>query len=332
MDPIQTFVDGRSFITEDIQRELKARFSEVDLFKRLSREEKFIQRSSRKSKFYSRKNFFKRRLIENQLKLAGLYSRAAKNARDVRITKNIVSLRNLPEAFENFKILQISDLHIELSYAACDRLIDLLETVECDICVMTGDYGVEINKALDETLRILSVILSRLNVPVFGVLGNHDTIALVPGMERLGITMLLNEGIVLKQDNHLLFIAGVDDASHFQLHDIEKATSFSNKADVSLILSHSPDIYEVAERAGCQLMLSGHTHGGQICLPGRIPIVLDSLVPRKMGSGSWRHGRLIGYTTTGVGTSVTPARLNCPPEIVIHQLRRANVERRANAV
>ncbi len=318
-------LDRRGFVTHDILRKLMERFGESDLLERLNREDEFIRKASGRTYFDFVRGLSSRKLIENQLRLTGLYSRAVENARDVRITNNTVPLRNLPRPFENFKILQISDLHVELSYPACDRLVEILGEVDCDICVLTGDYGVEINMALDETLRVLSIVLDHIKGPVVGVLGNHDTVALVPGIESLGVRMLVNEGIIVNRDRESLFIAGVDDARYFRLHDVDKAARVSNSAGVRLLLSHCPDIYKEAEHNGFDVMLCGHTHGGQICLPGQIPIVLDSRVPRRMGSGSWRYGRLIGYTTTGVGTSITPARLNCPPEIAVHHLQSAGV-------
>ena len=69
-------------------------------------------------------------------------------------------------------------------------------------------------------------------------------------------------------------------------------------------------------------MLSGHTHGGQICLPGRIALTLDSVLPRYMGAGAWAYGAMSGYTSVGVGSCVEPVRLNCPPAITLHRLRR----------
>jgi predicted MPP superfamily phosphohydrolase len=69
-------------------------------------------------------------------------------------------------------------------------------------------------------------------------------------------------------------------------------------------------------------MLSGHTHGGQICLPGSIPITLDATLPRRMGSGAWQYHRMSGYTSVGAGSSIIAVRLNCPPEITLHHLRR----------
>jgi predicted MPP superfamily phosphohydrolase len=70
-------------------------------------------------------------------------------------------------------------------------------------------------------------------------------------------------------------------------------------------------------------MLSGHTHGGQICLPGAIPLTLDAKLPRRFGAGAWRYHGMTGYTSVGVGCSILPARLNCLPEIALHRLERA---------
>jgi predicted MPP superfamily phosphohydrolase len=91
--------------------------------------------------------------------------------------------------------------------------------------------------------------------------------------------------------------------------------------DISVLISHTPEIYRQAAHADFDLLLSGHTHGGQICLPGGIPITLDSALPRSLGSGPWKYHDMIGYTSVGAGTSILPARFNCPPEITLHHLQ-----------
>jgi uncharacterized protein len=106
--------------------------------------------------------------------------------------------------------------------------------------------------------------------------------------------------------------------------NIEKAASEIPDNGFSILLSHTPEIYRQAAHAGFDLLVSGHTHGGQICLPGPIPITLDSVLPRHMGSGPWKHGDMVGYTSVGVGTSVVPVRINCPPEITLHHLQRSD--------
>ena len=87
-----------------------------------------------------------------------------------------------------------------------------------------------------------------------------------------------------------------------------------------MLLSHTPEIYRHAAHAGFDLLLAGHTHGGQICLPGSIPLTLDSRLPRRMGSGLWKYQRMVGYTSVGVGSSIVAIRLNCLPEITLHHL------------
>jgi predicted MPP superfamily phosphohydrolase len=154
------------------------------------------------------------------------------------------------------------------------------------------------------------------------VLGNHDTIQMVPGLEAMGIQMLLNESVAITRDGQRIFIAGIDDAHFFRVDNIEKAASQIPDGEFSVLLSHTPEIYRQAAHADFNLLLSGHTHGGQICLPGSIPITLDSVLPRRMGSGAWRYHRMIGYTSVGAGSSVVAVRFNCPPEITLHRLRR----------
>src|SRR5262249_3099762 len=87
------------------------------------------------------------------------------------------------------------------------------------------------------------------------------------------------------------------------------------------LLSHTPEIYRQAAHAGFDLLLSGHTHGGQICLPGGIPITLDSVLPRYMGSGAWTYHRMPGYTSVGAGSSVVAVRINFLPELTLHHLQ-----------
>ena len=89
----------------------------------------------------------------------------------------------------------------------------------------------------------------------------------------------------------------------------------------AILLTHDPDMFpEVPDRVA--LTLAGHTHGGQICLPGAIPIMLDSVLPRRMGAGAWTYRGMVGYTAVGVGSCILPVRLNCPPEITLHRLLR----------
>ena len=119
-----------------------------------------------------------------------------------------------------------------------------------------------------------------------------------------------------------IHLAGIDDAHFYRVDNIEKAAAGIPEGAFSILLSHTPEIYRQAAHAGFRLLLSGHTHGGQICLPGSIPIMLDSTLPRRLGSGAWKHHDMIGYTSVGAGSSIVPVRINCPPEITLHRLQR----------
>src|SRR5262245_40105947 len=152
-------------------------------------------------------------------------------------------------------------------------------------------------------------------------LGNHDTIRMVPGLEEMGIRMLLNECERILRGDQVIYLAGIDDAHYYRVDNIEKAASEIPDNGFSILLSHTPEIYRQAAHGGFDLLVSGHTHGGQICLPGSIPITLDSVLPRHMGSGPWKHRDMVGYTSVGVGTSVVPVRINCLPEITLHHLQ-----------
>jgi hypothetical protein len=137
----------------------------------------------------------------------------------------------------------------------------------------------------------------------------------------MGIKLLFNECETIERGDQRIWLAGIDDAHFFRTDNIAKAGAEIPADEFSILLSHTPEIHRQAAHAGFDLLLSGHTHGGQLCLPGSIPIMLDAVLPRRMGAGAWRHHTMAGYTSVGAGTSLIAVRLNCPPEITLHHLR-----------
>jgi len=201
------------------------------------------------------------------------------------------------------------------------RLIELLPGLAYDLCVLTGDYRGKTFGPCEATIEGMARVCRHIVAPIYGVLGNHDSIRMVPALEEMGIRMLLNEAETLERGDQSLHLIGIDDAHYYRADNIEKAVSRLPGGEFSILLSHTPEIYRQAAHADFDLLLSGHTHGGQICLPGAVPITLDSVLPRRMGSGLWRYRDMVGYTSVGVGSSIVAARLNCPPEITLHRLR-----------
>jgi predicted MPP superfamily phosphohydrolase len=259
-------------------------------------------------------------LIRNSLRLTGLYWRGHKNTTRIQIRHNHIRLAELPPAFDGYRILHISDMHVDMNDGVMHRLVEILLDLDYDICVLTGDYRGKTYGPIDETIEGMAYVRSHMRDTVYGVLGNHDTVRMVPSFEEMGITMLLNESIAIERDNSRIHLAGIDDAHYYRVDNIEKTTDRVPDDEFSILLSHTPEIYRQAAHAGFNVLLGGHTHGGQICLPGQIPITLDARLPRHMGSGSWKFHNLIGYTSAGVGASIVPVRFNCLPEVTLHHL------------
>jgi len=261
-------------------------------------------------------------IIEGVLKLTGLYWRARKNTERVTVRRNEMKFATLPDAFDGYTILHISDMHVEMSQGAMRRVSELVEGMQYDLCVLTGDYRATTFGPFDAALDGVAKMRAHLRGPIYGVLGNHDTIQMVPALEAMGIRMLLNECEVIARGDRRIYLAGIDDAHFYRVDNIEKAASPIPENAFSILLSHTPEVYRQAAHANFDLMLCGHTHGGQLCLPGSIPIKLEAAMPRRFGAGLWQHQAMRGYTSVGAGSSVVPVRLNCPPEITLHCLRR----------
>jgi predicted MPP superfamily phosphohydrolase len=260
-------------------------------------------------------------VIRTCLRATGLYGRGYRNAGALVVRDNLIGSKKLPRAFSGFSILHLSDLHVEISGQALTKLHRLLPSLAYDICVFTGDYRAKTHGSWQTALAGLAAICKDISKPMYGVLGNHDTIRMLPSLEALGIRMLMNENVPIERDGSRIWIAGIDDAHFYRADNFEKAASGIEPGQYSILLSHTPEVYQQAAHAEFDLLLSGHTHGGQICLPGGIPITLDSVLPRRFAAGPWQYHKLIGYTSVGLGTSIVTARFNCPPELTIHHLQ-----------
>lgn len=255
------------------------------------------------------------------LKVLGLYWRGRRNAANVQIKHNEIMLAGLPEAFDGFTLLHISDLHLDMDGSYPLALIERLQQVEYDLCVITGDFRAKTFGPFDSALAGMARVRPHIGRPTYAVLGNHDSIAMVPALEEMGVKCLLNESVAIKRGESSIYLAGIDDPHYFQLDNIEKAAKEIPPEAVSVLLSHSPETFRLAAHAGFDLHLCGHTHGGQICLPGGIGLMMNASCPRRYCAGAWRYHGMQGYTSVGSGSSVVEVRLNCPPEITLHRLR-----------
>ena len=310
---------------DDILQSLEQRLGRVHARQRLGIEsEKEPQVFGRGLNFFHPENWYSgHALIRYALRLSGLYWLGHRNTLDIRVRHNEVAVAGLPAAFDGFTLLHLTDLHADLNPPAMAALAETVAGLDYDVCVLTGDYRAQTFGPHEPALAAMRGLCTQLSQPVYGVFGNHDSIRMLPGMEAMGVRMLLNEALPLERGDVAIYLVGVDDAHYYRVDNVASAAAGVPPDAVSILLSHTPEIYRQAAHAGFDLMLCGHTHGGQICLPGGIPITLDAKCPRAMGSGGWRYRQMHGYTSVGAGTCIVPVRLNCPPEVVLHRLRAA---------
>ena len=180
-------------------------------------------------------------LIRLILMMTGLYWRGLSNAKDVQLRHNYIRSSALPSAFDGFTVLQLSDLHADMNEGAMDRVATLVKETSYDICILTGDYRGQAFGPFEATLAGMARVRSAIKGSVYGVLGNHDTIRLLPGLEDLGIRILVNESEAIERRDQRIYLVGVDDAHFYRMDNIEKATAGIPPDEFSILISHTPE-------------------------------------------------------------------------------------------
>lgn len=257
------------------------------------------------------------------LKLLGVYRRGMRNALELRLNRVELAFADLPDAFDGYTILQMSDLHLDSQPEGAARLADLVRGLEVDLCALTGDYREHIVGAYEQILAPLESVLAGISVRdgTYAILGNHDTVDMVEPFEAMGMRVMTNETVTLSRGGACIHLVGLDDVHYYFTEQALGALQTAPEG-FRVALVHSPEIVEAAAAAGVSLYLSGHTHGGQICLPGGIPIITHLVAKRAYANGVWRCGDMTGYTSTGAGTSGLPVRFNTRGEVALITLRR----------
>lgn len=255
------------------------------------------------------------------IKATGLWKRAIRNYLDIRVVLNEVHLSNLPKVFDGYRILQLSDLHADLHPQFVQRAVEVIKGLDYDLAVVTGDFRTSTHSDHTDATAASIEILRHLKTPTYATLGNHDFLIKVPILEAAGIRFLLNEHIEIQRNGARVALVGIDDPSFYETHNLDRALNQVGKESCKILLSHSPETASEAADRGIDLLLAGHTHGGQICLPGGFPLKLDKTITRAQAAGVWSEGALQGYTSRGTGATGVPARFNCPAEVTIHVLR-----------
>jgi predicted MPP superfamily phosphohydrolase len=252
----------------------------------------------------------------------GLYWRGLRNALKPQVRCVKLAFRNLPKAFDGFRILHLADLHIDGMDGLTEVVAEIISECDVDLCVMTGDYRFETYGSCAAVYPRIQKIHSKIRTEfgVLAILGNHDAAEMAFEFEKYGIRMLVNEAVELRRHSQSLWIVGVDDPHKYECDDLPLALEEVPPNGFKVLLAHTPEMFKEAFHSGVDLYLSGHTHAGQITLPFMGALIQNANCPREFGQGQWRYREMQGYTSAGVGCSMLPIRFNCPPEIVIVEL------------
>lgn len=255
------------------------------------------------------------------------------------LTRLEIALANLPDAFDGFTILQLSDFHYD-PYAGAVQIeagVAMASQLSVDLIALTGDFVTQPSiatraskhRAAEHAIpcsRLLSALRARNGS--YAVLGNHDAgsdpAIVTEALQHNGIMVLENRAIPIERAGARIWLAGVGDAMEHK-SDLNKALQGIGKHEAVVLLAHEPDFADQATQRGVQLQLSGHSHGGQVRLPFVGPLFLPPLA-RKYPWGLRQIGGLTLYTNVGIGTIHVPVRWNCPPEVTLVTLRQGRAE------
>ena len=251
------------------------------------------------------------------------------------LTAMEVPLARLPVAFDGFTIAQLSDFHYDdqLSPVPMGAAIEIVNRLQPDLVVLTGDiatvpvfhrvlHNAKRSAAVVEPCaRLLTQLRARLGT--VSILGNHDIGCDAPRitatLQACGIPVLRNRAVPLEQDGGRIWLCGLDSVVE-KKQNINQALHGVPGDELVILLVHEPDFADRAAHYPVDLQLSGHSHGGQIWLPGIGAPWLPEFA-QKYPRGQHRIGPLTLYTNMGIGTIRLPIRLNCPPEVTLFTLR-----------
>ena len=255
--------------------------------------------------------------------LGGLYGRGRRNALAPVLVELELSFPTLPAAFDGYRILHLSDTHLDALPELATIAGAMLDGIAVDLIALTGDILAKHHAPLHHATAPLGRMLAGVSVRDrrLAVLGNHDPAAMVEALEAEGFEVLLNQSVALERQGDGILITGLDDVHCFYTKAARTALHEAD-ADFRIALVHSAEMADYANAAGIAFYLCGHTHGGQICLPGGRPLITHLKRCWQGARGLWRDGAMVGYTSRGLGVSGPSLRFNCPSEMTLVTLRR----------
>jgi predicted MPP superfamily phosphohydrolase len=241
------------------------------------------------------------------------------------ISETDIFIRDLPQSFEGFRITQLTDVHHSriLGINEIRRVVNLAQQTKPDMFVLTGDYSTTYRRYIEPCAEALSA----LSAPegVWAVLGNHDHYTdpelTTRALQRHHIAVLNNAHTTLERRSDSLQLSGIDDWT-WNATDWARAFSGLKTNTPTILLSHQPAVLDFEQTKDVSLILSGHTHGGQLNFPLLGPPARLFTKDIRYARGLFRRGETQLYVSTGTGVIGLPLRLGVRPEIAVLRLRR----------
>jgi predicted MPP superfamily phosphohydrolase len=242
------------------------------------------------------------------------------------ISETDIFIRDLPERFEGFRITQLTDIHHSriLGLSEVRRVVNLAQQTKPDMFVLTGDYTTTYRRYIEPCAEALA----QLSAPegVWAVLGNHDHYTdpelTTRALERHHIAVLNNAHTTLRRGPDALQLSGIDDWS-WNATDWTRAFDGLQPKSPTILLSHQPTVLDLEQTSQVALVLSGHTHGGQVRVPWLGAPARFATQDLKYARGLFRRGDTQLYVSSGTGVIGLPVRFGVRPEIAVLRLRRA---------
>ncbi|MGQ9898293.1 MAG: metallophosphoesterase [Acidobacteriota bacterium] len=240
-----------------------------------------------------------------------------------QIDRQDIIIPHLPDDFHGFTIAQLSDIHHSpyLSLEHLAKAVRETNALQPDVIVLTGDYVTHTARYVEPCAECLGRLQARFGV--FAVLGNHDVwvgaAAVTQAFERHGIPVLNNTNLPLYIGGRFIYLCGLGDTTT-RNHDLIGALKGTRRRDIRILLSHNPSIIKEASLAECDLVLSGHTHGGQVKLPVIGAPISYNRHGKQYTRGWAQMKKTQIYVNRGLGTIFLPIRYQCPPEISLLRL------------
>lgn len=247
------------------------------------------------------------------------------NRDDFQVKNVSLQIRSLPDALSGLRIVMISDIHsgLYMTQENMAKYAEELNKLNGDLIFMPGDFVTSKTREVIPFVKSFSEVKSRHGI--YACLGNHDYFAdpnaITDRLRENGFTVLRNETTELSINGAKLMLSGVDDGQHA---DFKKVAFEANSLNTTkILLCHQPYYFDNAVAGGFDVMLSGHTHGGQIVLLDVLGLKLTpAALVSPYVSGKYYRGKSVMYVTRGIGTVGLPVRINCPPEITVFTLKK----------